>query len=260
MTQRFLKYEAKNNDERGAKDCAERHQKHIVRGFMFAYKGIVSRGAVGLFACAECQDFLVGKDIISDFCLLYGKAKPKSSGESCQENEQAGKARCGVFPNKAVVCFADGFFHGFHVSFYQFVDRDIEGNTEQKQTLNIGVRACRFPIRNGLAGNVDFSASASWEMPSAWRCFFICPASSISVASTYCSLLAYASLSLPSYSRMTCSEKLYHPTISTWRIVVGLTGVKILYQVNDRRLFENSLIDFVLFLGEVEGCGGKAFP
>ena len=59
---------------------------------------------------------------------------------------------------------------------------------------------------------------------------------------------------------MTCSEKLYHPTISTQHIVVGLIGVKILYQVNDRRLFENSLIDFVLFLGEVEGCGGKAFP
>lgn len=48
--------------------------------------------------------------------------------------------------------------------------------------------------------------------------------------------------------------------ISTWRIIVGLIGVKILYQVNDQRLFENSLIDFVLFLGEVEGCGGKAFP
>lgn len=102
MTQRFLKYEAKNNDERGAKDCAERYQKHIVRGFMFAYEGIVSRGAVGLFACAERQDFLVGKDIISVFCLLYGKAKPKSGGESCRKNKQSGKARCGVFLNKAV--------------------------------------------------------------------------------------------------------------------------------------------------------------
>lgn len=59
---------------------------------------------------------------------------------------------------------------------------------------------------------------------------------------------------------MTCSEKLYHPTISTWRIVVGLIGVKILYQVNDQRLFENSLIDFVLLLGEVERRRRKALP
>ena len=59
---------------------------------------------------------------------------------------------------------------------------------------------------------------------------------------------------------MTCSEKLYHPTISTQRIVVGLIGVKILYQVNDQRLFENSLIDFVLLLGEVERRRRKALP
>ena len=48
--------------------------------------------------------------------------------------------------------------------------------------------------------------------------------------------------------------------ILTWRIVVGLIGVKILYQANDQRLFEGGLIDFVLFLGEVERCQRKALP
>ena len=47
---------------------------------------------------------------------------------------------------------------------------------------------------------------------------------------------------------------------STWRIVAGLIGVKILYQSNDQRLFEGGLIDFVLFLGEVERCRGKTLP
>lgn len=102
MTQRFLKYEAKNNDERGAKDCAEHHQKHIVRGFMFAYEGIVSRGAVGLFACAERQDFLVGKDIISDFCLIYlAKLSPRAVAKVAKKTSRQA-SRCVVFLNKAV--------------------------------------------------------------------------------------------------------------------------------------------------------------
>jgi hypothetical protein len=49
----FLKNETESNDECGAENRAECHQKSIMRGSMLARKGVVAWGTVGLFARTE---------------------------------------------------------------------------------------------------------------------------------------------------------------------------------------------------------------
>lgn len=171
----FSQEEKQRGHEDGADgtqgEDAQDQQPHLVGALCLFYGGL---NLVQPLSFQESLDFPVGMDVIAIVQAEDSEQKQESPDEADGAEQIAdaavpeqGKYKSGkccqgaqlqAFGFYAVdlnIFLLDLFFHCFYVSFYQFVQRDMEYFAEPQQAVDVGVGLAGLPVGQGLAGDED---------------------------------------------------------------------------------------------------------